>query len=78
MCGFLYPVKSKTLSRTEVVDGQLVRIEETAEERKEALRDARSMQELIAFAKARGYSRPSYWAMKMYRGRNYLTGMPKL
>lgn len=78
LCGFIYPVKSKALHKTEIVDGQLVKIEETSEERKEALKDARSMQELIAFAKARGYSRPSYWAMKMYRGRNYLTGMPKL
>lgn len=78
MCGYLYPVRSKTLSRTEIVDGQLIRIEETSEERKEAMKDARSMQELIAFAKARGYKSPVFWARKVYGGRNYLTGMPKL
>ena len=77
-CGFVYPVASKSLTRIETVDGKLVKIEETKEERVDALRSARSMVELIAFAKARGYKKPTYWGMKVFKGRSYTQHMPKL
>jgi len=77
-CGFTYPIKQKSLSRTEVIDGQLVQVDETKEERMEELKNARSMPELIAFAKARGYNRPTFWARKVYHGRSYITDMPRL
>lgn len=77
-CGYVYPVKSRVLTKMETVDGKLVRLEETKEERAEAMRDARSMSELIAFAKARGYNKPAFWARKVYQGRNYIGSMPRL
>lgn len=73
-CGYEYP--KKTLARIETVDGKLVKLEETKEERAVAMRDARSMGELIAFAKARGYKNAGYWARKVYQGRNYINHMP--
>ena len=76
-CGYEYPIKSRALNKMEIVDGQLVRLEETAEERKLEMKNARSMAELIAFAKARGYKKPAFWARKVYQGRNYMGGMPK-
>lgn len=78
LCGYQYPVKSKALTRIETVDGKLVKIEETKEERAEAMRDARSMVELIAFAKARGYKNAGYWARKVYQGRSYTKHMPNI
>lgn len=78
MCGYEYPVVKKALQRLEEVDGKLVKIEETKEERAEAMREARSLQDLIAFARARGYSRPAFWARKVYFGRSHVGGMPKL
>lgn len=74
LCGFIYP--KKTLARIETVDGKLVKLEETKEERAAVMRAARSMPELIAFAKARGYSKPTWWARKVYQGRNYLNNLP--
>ena len=76
-CGYEYPKQSKALHRIETVDGKLVKIEETAEERREQMKDARSMGELIAFAKARGYKNSFFWARKVHDGRNYLGVMPK-
>ena len=76
MCGYEYPKKEKALTRIENVGGELVRIEETKEERAVAMRDARSMVELIAFAKSRGYKSPAFWARKVYGGRSYLGAMP--
>jgi hypothetical protein len=78
MCGFEYPKREKSLTRIETVNGELVRLEETKEERATAMRDARSMVELIAFAKARGYHRPAFWARKVYGGRSYVKSMPVL
>ena len=78
MCGYEYPKQSKALTRIENVGGELVRIEETKEERAEAMRDARSMVELIAFAKSRGYKNAGFWARKVYTGRNYVGNMPKI
>lgn len=78
MCGYEYPKVVKALTRIENVNGELVRIEETKEERAVAMRDARSVVELIAFAKSRGYAKPSWWAMKVYKGRNYIGAMPKI
>ena len=77
-CGTIYPVATKALHRIETVDGKLVKIEETKEERSTALQNARSMVELIAFAKARGYQRPSFWAMKVFKGRSYTHHMPRI
>lgn len=78
MCGYEYPKVSKALTRIENVGGELVRIEETKEERAVAMRDARSMVELIAFAKSRGYKNAGHWARKVYGGRSYLGSMPKV
>lgn len=78
MCGYEYPKQSNALTRIENVGGELVRIEETKEERAEAMRDARSMVELIAFAKSRGYKNAGFWARKVYAGRNYVGNMPKI
>lgn len=75
-CGYVYPIKERGLTRMEMVDGKLVEIEETAEERATALRSARTMPELMAFAKARGYKRPWFWARKVYDGRSYVSAMP--
>ena len=77
-CGYLYPIKSRTLTKTEVVDGKLVRMEETAEARSEEMKNARTLPELIAFAKARDYKSPAFWARKVYHGRNYSHLMPRL
>jgi superfamily II DNA or RNA helicase len=76
MCGFEYPKREKSLTRIETVNGELVRLEETKEERAVAMRDARSMVELIAFAKARGYKKAAFWARKVYGGRSYVKSMP--
>lgn len=73
-CGFEYPKKERT--KIEEVGGKLVEFVETREERAAALRDARSLVELIAFAKARGYKKPAFWARKVYHGRNYTRYMP--
>lgn len=78
MCGYEYPKKENKLHKLEEVDGKLVRIEETREERAQAMREARSLQELIAFAKARGYNRPAFWARKVFFGRSHVGGMPRL
>jgi superfamily II DNA or RNA helicase len=77
-CGYEYPKATKALTRIEVVEGKLVKIEETREERAEAMRDCRSLVELIAFAKARGYANAGWWARKVYGARNYIGAMPKL
>jgi DNA repair protein RadD len=74
-CGYEYPKKTK--AEIESVSGSLVRMEETKEERKEALKSARSMVELIAFAKARGYKKPVFWARQVYYGRNHIVAMPR-
>ena len=76
MCSYVYPVKERTLTRIETVDGRLVKLEETKEERATALREARSLVELIAFAKSRGYSKPAFWARKVYFGRNHVRNLP--
>lgn len=62
----------------ETVDGKLVKMEETSEERSEEMKRAKSMPELIAFAKARGYKSSSFWARKVYQGRNYVGYMPRI
>ncbi len=77
-CGYEYPKIEKRLHRLEEIDGKLVKIEETKEERAEAMREARSLPELTAFAKARGYQRPFFWAKKVYQGRSNVGSMPKL
>ena len=68
-CGHVTPPKAKLLSAMKTVDGKLVEITETPEQRSKELREARSMAELIAFAKARGYKKPHFWARKVYFGR---------
>ena len=75
-CGYEYPKKERT--KIEQVDGKLVEFTETKEERAEALKKARSMIELIHFAKARGYAKPTFWARKVYFGRSYVGNMPRM
>lgn len=75
-CGFEYPKQTRALIET--LGGKLVEIHETKEERSEALKQARSMVELIAFAKARGYKKPAFWARKVYHGRSYSGVMPRI
>lgn len=77
-CGFEYPVKARTLTAKKVIDGQLVEVEQTKEERAEEVKNAHSLKELIAIAKARGYKKPAFWAMQVYRNRNYTHLLPKL
>jgi DNA repair protein RadD len=74
-CGYEYPKKTRAVIESR--DGKLIEIHETKEERSEALRQARSLVELIAFAKARGYAKPTYWARKVYFGRSYVGTMPR-
>ena len=77
-CGYEYPRKERALNRIETVEGKLVKIEETKEERQEAMRSAKSLVELIAFAKARGYKSPAFWARKVFFGRNHIQKMPRV
>lgn len=75
-CGFEYPVKPRTMTSKKVIDGQLVEVEQTKEERQAELKNTRSLKDLIALAKARGYKRPAFWARKIYFGRSYTHLMP--
>lgn len=68
-CGFTYPIKSRALTATKVVDGELVEVEQTAEERREEVLTARTFPELLAIAKSRKYSRPHFWALQTLRTR---------
>lgn len=77
-CNYVYPVKSRMLTKMEIVEGKLVHLEETPEARSAEMRNARSLPELIAFAKARGYKKPAFWARKVYHGRSYAHYMPSL
>jgi DNA repair protein RadD len=75
-CDFEYPVKARSLTAQKVIDGKLVEVEQTKEERIAEQRDARSLKELIALAKSRGYKRAAFWAMKVYHSRSYSHLMP--
>lgn len=77
-CGFVYPVKPRTLTTKKVIDGELVEVEQTAEERADEVRSAQTHGELVAIAKARGYKRPAWWALKTLRGRSYVHLLPKI
>lgn len=77
-CGYEYPVKTKMKSVTRVVDGKLVEIEQSDEQRREELKNARTIPELMKLAKERGYKRPYFWARKVYSGRSYAGNMPSL
>lgn len=75
-CQFEYPIKPRTLTAKKVIDGELVEVEQTKEERAEEVRKAHTHAELVAIAKARGYNRPHYWAIKVLRGRSYVNLLP--
>ena len=77
-CGFEYPVKSRALTAQKIVDGQLVEVEQTREERADEVKNARSHGELVAIAKSRGYQKPHFWAMKTLRGRSYVHLLPRI
>jgi len=78
-CGYLYPIKSKSLTSMKMVDGELVEVEQTKEERQEEVQKARSFSELKAIAVARGYKRPHFWALKTLRSRPVsLSLLPRL
>lgn len=68
-CGWEHPVKERTFTAMKVVDGTLVEVEQTKEEQREEVRNARSIPELMGIAKARGYKRPYFWALKTFQGR---------
>jgi DNA repair protein RadD len=63
-CGFEYPVVSRELTAKKIVDGELVEVVQTKEERRAEEENATTFAELVAIAKSRGYQKPHYWAMK--------------
>lgn len=77
-CAYEYPVKPRTLTAHKVVDGQLVEVEQTPEERVEEVKAAKSFAELVAIGKARGYKRATFWARKVLNGRSYVHLLPKI
>jgi superfamily II DNA or RNA helicase len=77
-CGYEYPVKPRELKSKKFVDGQLVEIIQTAEERAEEVKNAKSFSELVAIGKSRGYKRAAFWAKKVFNGRSYVHLMPKV
>lgn len=68
-CGFIYPVKERTFSAMKMVDGTLVEVQQTAEEQKQEVKNAKTMGELIAIARARKYKKPFYWALQVFKNR---------
>jgi superfamily II DNA or RNA helicase len=68
-CEYEYPIQEKRLTSMKMVEGKLIEITQTPEERKAEVLNARSLEELTAIAKARGYSKPHFWALKVWRGR---------
>jgi len=77
-CNYEYPVKPRTLTAKKVIDGELVEVEQTAEERREEVANASTFAELVAIAKARGYKRPTFWAMKVRKTWSRSVVMPKV
>jgi superfamily II DNA or RNA helicase len=63
-CGFDYPVVSRELTAKKIVDGELVEVVQTKEERRAEEENATTFAELVAIAKSRGYKKPQWWAMK--------------
>jgi superfamily II DNA or RNA helicase len=63
-CGFEYPVVSRELTAKKIVDGELVEVVQTKEERRAEEENATTFAELVAIAKSRGYKKPHFWAMK--------------
>ena len=72
-CDYEYPVKSKALTATKMVDGELVEVSQTKEERIAEVRAATTYAELLAIGRARGYKSPHFWAKKIQKswGRGY-------
>ena len=77
-CGYEYPVKPRTLTAKKVIDGELVEVEQTAEERREEVANAKTFAELVAIGKARGYKRATYWAMKVKKNWSRSVIMPRV
>lgn len=77
-CNYEYPVKPRTLTAKKVIDGELVEVEQTAEERREEVANASTFAELVAIAKARGYKRPTFWAMKARKNWSRSVVMPRV
>jgi len=76
-CGFEYPIVSKALTAKKIVDGELVEVVQTKEERREEEENANSFEELVAIAKSRGYKRAHYWAIKRKKKWVHTRLMPK-
>jgi DNA repair protein RadD len=72
-CGFTYPIVTRALTAKKVIDGKLVEVVQTKEERAAEVRAATSYAELVAIGKARGYKRPHFWAknIRLSWGRKY-------
>lgn len=74
-CGFEYPIQSRTIDE---IDGEMVKAdkevlkrlaEEQKYQRQREQQQARTMQDLISLAKARGYKSPVGWAARIYNAR---------
>lgn len=65
-CGFVYPVQSREV---EEVDGELAEAQRKTMARKVQGR-ARTLDELIAIGRERGYKNPRFWAAKVLGGRH--------
>lgn len=71
-CGYNYPIKPRTV---DVVDGQLQEVDKYAviQQKKQARKEqgkAKSLEELIALGKTRGYPNAYGWAKRVYYSRN--------
>lgn len=73
-CGYVYPKKEKTFSAIKMVDGKLVEVQQTAEEQKAEVKNARTFNELLTIARARKYKKPFYWAAQVYNNRPVYIG----
>jgi DNA repair protein RadD len=67
-CGFEFPVEPRKVKQA---DGELVEAKRVEKQEKAAeVVAARTLPELIAIGKQRGYQRPSWWAMQVLKGRH--------
>ena len=70
-CGYVYTVKSRTIDE---VDGELQEVDKEAiklEKKKERQKQGqeKTLDDLVALGKQRGYKNPYAWAVKVFSGR---------
>lgn len=67
-CGHVHPVQSNTIDE---VDGELIEIERVRKKKEERMKQgqAKTLEELVALGKSKGYSNPHGWASRVYNGR---------